>query len=55
MMILKTVKDLMRICLDLRWRVQYLEQKDFREEEKDYVIMYRKLEIELKKSLYVRK
>ena len=52
-MILKNIKDFLRICLDLRWRVQFLEKKDFREEEKDYVIMYRRLEIELKKSLYV--
>ena len=51
-MILKNIKDFLRICLDLRWRVQFLEKKDFREDEKDYVIMYRRLEIELKKSLY---
>ena len=43
----------MKNCLDLRWKSQFLEKKDFREEEKDYVIMYRRLEIELKKSLYV--
>jgi len=53
-MILNNIKDLLKICLDLRWKVQYLERKDFREEEKDYVIMYRRLEIELKKSLYVK-
>lgn len=52
-MILQNIRELLKNCLDLRWNVQALERKDFREEEKDYVIMYRRLEIDLKKSLYV--
>lgn len=52
-MILKNIREILKNCLDLRWRIQSIEEKDFREEEKDYVIMYRRLEIELKKSLYV--
>ncbi len=52
-MILKNVKELMKNCFDLRWKIQALERKDFHEEEKDYVIMYRRSEIELRKSLYV--
>lgn len=52
-MILKNIREILKNCLDLRWNIQSIEQKDFRHEEKDYVIMYRRLEIELKKSLYV--